>query len=674
MKTKAKLTSFVTSLPKQFTKDKALALYRQLLVLRHFDDRCLPLKLSDLIMDGFHPYVGQEAVAVGVCSNLKLEDVVISNHRPQGHSLAKGSTVKSLYAEMLGRIGGVSDGLGGPMQWVDKEHNFYCGSIVGSGVTVAAGVGLAAQYLKQNRVACCFFGDGASNTGSFHEGLNLASIWKLPVLYLCENNQYGEAMPVEKVVPVPQISKRAEAYGMPGVTVDGMNVFEVAAATHAALERIRAGGGPEIVEVMTYRFRGHYVGDPLNYRTKEEVVEWQKRDPLPACRAALIQDFGFSAAELDALDKEIAKESDAARDWALEQPKLTIEQAVTHVEVPLDPNRPQYFGPPEGETRMLTYAEAITEAYTEELERDPKVILMGEDVAVWGNLFGCSRGLLEKFGPDRIRDTPISEAAIAGSAVGAAMNGLRPIVEIMYIDFISIALDQLINHAARYPQMSRGKIRVPITVRTQGGVGFRNSSQHSQSLENWFVNVPGLYTVMAATPYDVKGLLKAAIRCDNPVIFIEHKAVYRLKGPVPKTDYVLPLGRAAIKRPGTDVTIIANSWMALHALVAAEELAKQGISCEVIDPLTLYPLDKETLCRSVSRTGRCVVVNEAPAEGGFASEVAAVVQEGCWPNLKAPVVRVCGMRTGIPYDKDLERAVVPSPPWIIEAVKKLVNK
>jgi pyruvate/2-oxoglutarate/acetoin dehydrogenase E1 component len=299
---------------------------------------------------------------------------------------------------------------------------------------------------------------------------------------------------------------------------------------------------------------------------------------------------------------------------------------------------------------------------------------MGEDVAVWGNLFGCSRGLLDKYGPDRVRDTPISEAAIAGSAVGAAMNGLRPIIEIMYIDFISIALDQLINHAARYPQMGRGKVRVPITVRTQGGVGFRNSSQHSQSLENWFVNVPGLYTVMAATPYDVKGLLKAAIRSDNPVILIEHKAVYRLKGPVPKTDYVLPLGRAAVKRPGTDVTIIANSWMALHALTAAEELAKQGISCEVIDPLTLYPLDKEALCRSVSRTGRCVVVNEAPAEGGFASEVVAVVQEGCWSNLKAPIVRVCGMRTGIPYDKDLERAVVPSPPWIIEAVKKLIKK
>jgi pyruvate/2-oxoglutarate/acetoin dehydrogenase E1 component/TPP-dependent pyruvate/acetoin dehydrogenase alpha subunit len=651
-----------------------LDFYRQLLLLRHFDDRCVPLKLKDLIMDGFHPYVGQEAVAVGVCANLRPEDVVISNHRPQGHSLAKGSTVRSLYAEMLGRIGGVSDGLGGPMQWVDKEHNFYCGSIVGSGITVAAGVGLAAQYLRQDCLACCFFGDGASNTGSFHEGLNLAALWKLPVLYVCENNQYGEAMPVGEFVPVPQISMRAAAYGIPGVSVDGMNVFEVAAAVREAVARIRQGGGPELIEVMTYRFRGHYLGDPLNYRTKEEVAEWQKRDPLPGCRETLLREFGYSADELDALDQQMARESDEARDWALEQPKLTIAQAVTHVEVPLDPERPQYAGPPADETRTLTYAEAITEAYIEEFERDPNVILMGEDVGVWGNLFGCSRGLLEKFGPERVRDTPISEAAIAGAAVGASMNGLRPIIEIMYIDFISIALDQLINHAARYPQMGRGTVRVPITVRTQGGVGFRNSSQHSQSLENWFVNVPGLYTVMAATPYDVKGLLKAAIRCDNPVIFIEHKAVYRLKGPVPKSDYVLPLGRAAVKRPGRDVTIVANSWMSLHALTAAEELAQQGISCEVIDPLTLYPLDKETICQSVSRTGYCVVVNEAPAEGGFASEVAAVVQEGCWPQLKAPVLRVCGMRTGIPYDKDLERAVVPSPPWITAAVKKLLHK
>jgi len=323
--------------------------------------------------------------------------------------------------------------------------------------------------------------------------------------------------------------------------------------------------------------------------------------------------------------------------------------------------------------RTLTYAEAIREALEQEMDRDENVYILGEDVGVWGNLFGCTKGLLERFGKERVKDTPIAEAAIAGCAAGSAAYGLRPVIEIMYIDFISIAMDQIINHAARWHQLSGGKVRVPMVVRTQGGVGFRNSSQHSQSLENWFVNIPGLVVVMPATPYDVKGLLIAAIRDDNPVIFIEHKALYRLKGPVPEEPYTIPLGKGDIKRVGSDVTIIANSWMVWHALEAAEILGREGISCEVVDPRTLYPLDEELICASVRKTGLCVVVNEAPAAGGWSGEVASVVMENCFHDLKKPVKRVTGMRTGIPYDKDLERMVVPGVSQVVEAVKFLVS-
>ncbi len=324
--------------------------------------------------------------------------------------------------------------------------------------------------------------------------------------------------------------------------------------------------------------------------------------------------------------------------------------------------------------RTLTYAEAIREALDQELARDPSVCVMGEDVGVWGNLFGCTKGLLEKYGSARVRDTPISEAALMGCGAGSAAAGMRPVVEIMYIDFISIAMDQIVNHAARWHQLSGGKVTVPLVVRTQGGVGFRNSSQHSQSLENWFVNVPGLVVVMPATPYDVKGLLKAAIRDDNPVIFIEHKAMYRNKGPVPPDDYVIPLGVAEVKRQGTDLTIVANSWMVLHALAAAEELAGEGISCEVVDPRTLYPLDEATIVESVRKTGRCLVVNEAPAAGGWSGEVSAVLMEQAFDRLKAPVQRLCGRRTGIPYDKELERAVVPSAPDVVGAARALAKR
>jgi pyruvate/2-oxoglutarate/acetoin dehydrogenase E1 component len=574
---------------------------------------------------------------------------------------------------MLGRACGVSEGLGGPMQWVDVDHHFYCGSIVGSGITLAAGAALAQKYRKTGRIAVCFFGDGAANTGSFHEGLNLAAIWKLPVLYVCENNQYGEAMPVQEFVPVSEISRRGAAYGIEGVTVDGMNVFEVAHVARDAVERIRSGEGPILLEAMTYRFLGHYLGDPLNYRTKDEVERWRERDPIPHCRRVLLEEYGVPEEDLEKTEREIDAQLDEDRDWVLEQRKLTVEEAVQHVEIPLEEVEEVKDSIPTGEERRITYAEAIREAFDEELTRDSDIILMGEDIGVWGNLFQCSKGLLDKYGPDRIRDTPISEAAIAGAAVGAAVSGLRPVIEIMYIDFITIAMDQIVNYAAKYPQMGRGKLRVPVTVRTQGGVGFRNSSQHSQSLENWFVNVPGLFVVMPSSPFEAKGLLKAAIRNDNPVIVVEHKALYKLKCAVPEGDYALPLGKAAVKRSGKDVTVIGTSWMVHHALEAAETLEREGIDCEVIDPRTLYPLDRETIIDSVRKTGRCVVVCEQPAEGSFSSELSATVGESCWEVLKKPVRRVTGMRTGIPYDKDLERSVVPSAPWIVDAVRQLLN-
>lgn len=320
----------------------------------------------------------------------------------------------------------------------------------------------------------------------------------------------------------------------------------------------------------------------------------------------------------------------------------------------------------------ITYCQALCDGTREEMQRDKNVYLIGEDVGRWGNLFGASRGLLEEFGPDQVKDCPISEAALAGCAVGSAVMGLRPIAEIMYIDFISIAMDQIVNHACKYRQLSCGEVKVPVVFRTQGGSGMRNASQHSQNFENWFVNVPGLITVMPSTPYDMKGLLKTAVRNDNPVLIIEHKALYFSKGEVPDEEYLVPFGVADVKRQGTDVTIIATSWMVLRALEAAEKLAKEGVSCEVIDPRTLWPLDKETIADSVNKTGHCVVVTEAPAEGGWSGEVATVVMEECFSKLKKPVKRVCGMRTGVPYGTELEKTVVPNDQWIIDAVKELL--
>jgi pyruvate/2-oxoglutarate/acetoin dehydrogenase E1 component len=325
------------------------------------------------------------------------------------------------------------------------------------------------------------------------------------------------------------------------------------------------------------------------------------------------------------------------------------------------------------EQRIITFVDAVREALWEEMERDESVFVAGIDVGVWGNLYGFTKGMLEKFGSDRIKDTPISEAAIAGCGIGAAAAGLRPVIEIMYIDFISIAMDQLINHGAKWHQLSGGKVKVPLVLITNSGVGLRNSSQHSQSFENWFVNVPGLVVVMPSNAYDAKGLLKASIRNDNPVLFIYPKGILREKNHIPKDDYVIPLGVGDIKRIGKDITIIANGWMVNKALEAADELNKMGIDCEVVDPRTIYPLDENLICKSVRKTGLCVVINEAPAAGGWSGEVVSVVVENCFDSLKKPVKRIAGIRTGVPYDKDLERQVVPTTEIIIEEIKKILG-
>ena len=316
-------------------KEKMLELYEQMLVLRHVDEMFYELKMKDLIMDGFHPYSGQEAVAVGVSAALNADDVVISNHRPQGHSMAKGSTPKSIFCEMLGRRGGVSQGIGGPMQWIDAKNNFYCGSIVGSGMTIAAGVAVALKKEGKSRVCACYFGDGASNTGSFHEAMNLAAIWELPVVYICENNQYGEAMPVDEFVSCKPLSKRAESYGLKGVTVDGNDIEAVVEAVEKGVADARSGNGPVFIETVTYRFRGHYGGDPEHtYRAKEEVEKWKQKCPLKRSKAQLIKD-GVSESQLDELEKKVIAGLKKDQEWALEQPFPTLEQAIDHVMIPL---------------------------------------------------------------------------------------------------------------------------------------------------------------------------------------------------------------------------------------------------------------------------------------------------------------------------------------------------
>lgn len=322
---------------------------------------------------------------------------------------------------------------------------------------------------------------------------------------------------------------------------------------------------------------------------------------------------------------------------------------------------------------VITYKEAVRQAMQEEMRRDETVFLMGEDVGIYGGAFGVSLGMLDEFGEERVRDTPISEAAISGAAAGAAVTGMRPIAEIMFSDFITIAMDSLVNQAAKMRYMFGGKAKVPMVLRLPGGSGTGAAAQHSQSLENWLVHVPGLKVVMATTPYDVKGLLKTAVRDDNPVVFIETKTCYNRKGEVPEGEYTIPFGVADIKRQGKDVTILATGVMVHRSLEAAELLAKEGIDVEVIDPRTLVPFDKETLVKSVIKTGKLIIVHEACKRGGFGGEVAAEVMESeAFDYLDAPIKRVAGKNVPIPYCMELEKSAVPQVDDIVKAVREIV--
>ena len=679
-------------MPAELPKDELLEIYRRMLEIRIFEDTVYDLLGQNLIKGASHLYAGQEAVAVGAIAALREDDLITSTHRGHGHCHARGDVLaygpeakqehlNKMMAELCGRETGYCGGRGGSMHIADVEKgNLGATGIVGGNIPVATGAALSMQMQKLDRCVVCFFGDGASNTGNFHESLNMASAWDLPVVYVVENNLYGMSVPFKQITAMVDISARAAAYGIPGISVDGMDPIAVYEAVSAALARARSGQGPTLIECKTYRWYGHSRSDPRAYRTRDEEQAWRDRDPIKIFPAQLIEAGIATQEEIEAVEALAERKVQSATEFALASPMPDPAEVEKDVYV-LNPPTPHEIEAErrlrervrnDADMRKLTYAEAISEALREEMLRDPRVFVMGEDVGLYGGAYGATRGLYADFG-ERVKDTPISEALIGGAAVGAAMTGLRPVAEFMYVDFTPLAMDQIANQGAKNRYMFGGKTRVPMVIRTEGGAGRSIAAHHSQSLEALWVHFPGIYVVMPATPYDAKGLLKAAIRDDNPVMFIEHKMLYQNEGPVPEEDYVIPLGVADVKREGTDVTILTYSRMVLRCLEAAEKLAKEGISVEVVDLRTLKPLDMTTVVQSVQKTGRVVCVSEGYRTGGYMSEVITCVNESAFDWLDAPMVRVAAADVPVPMAESLEDAAIPSVDAIIGGVRKVLG-
>ena len=673
--------------------DELLVLYEQMAVIRRTEKAAHDLFMSGAVKGTTHLAAGQEAVAVGASAALRPDDYVFATYRGHHHAMARGASPEECLAELMSKATGLCKAKGGSMH-LTKAAVGMLGSyaIVGSHLPMAAGAAWSARLRESDQVAVAFFGDGATNIGAFHEALNLASVWRLPVLFICENNLYMEYTPISAVTAADNpAADRAPAYRMPGEVVDGNDVVLVRDAVQEAADRARRGDGPTLIEAQTYRHYGHSRADPAKYRPPEEVEWWLKHDPLDIARARL-EALGVGPQAVEEADARAARTVEEAVDAAKNAPEPDPEQAFTDVwadggaawrtpafqvsariasqQPPAEILRPARSESTE-EPPTITYREAVAEGIAREMRRDPTVVCLGEDIGAAEGVFKTTVGLFAEFGAQRVWDTPISEQAIVGAAMGAAMTGMRPVAEIMFSDFLACCWDYLANEIPKVRYMTGGQVTVPLVIRTANGGGLGFGAQHSQAVENWVLTVPGLKIAAPSTPADVIGLMAAAIRSDDPVVFFEHKGLFAGKGEVAPPDHLVELGQATIRRPGSDVTIAALASTVPIALAAADELAHHGISAEVIDLRCLVPLDVDTVLRSLEHTSKLLVVEENPYQGGWGATLVSIVADEGFELLDAPIKRVAAANVPLPFADALEEQVIPTVEKVVEATNGL---
>ena len=659
------------------TNDQILSLYRTMLIIRHTEEELARCHQRGLIHGACHTYVGQEAIAAGVCSHLTKADTVFSTHRGHGHALAKGMPPRELMAELFGRATGCSRGRGGSMHLFSPEIGMMGTSgIVGPCMLQACGGGYSAKLMKSGNVAVAFFGDGAVNNGAFHEALNMASIWKLPTLFICENNQYATEVPFSYSSGSPTVAGRAAGYGLPGFEVDGNDAVEVARIAGEAVARARSGQGATVLECKTYRTRAHAEGmGDFTYRTREEVDAWKKRCPIVRLKAITPAEL---SGRMEAIEAEVMEMVREAREFAEKSPYPEATSATAHVyseaRAASTPEsnaiRPAAPSPP----REISFTQATVEALAGEMARNPTIFVMGEGIGIRGGNFRTTPGLYDLHGAERLCDTPICERGFVGLAGGAAMTGTRPVIDFMFADFILDSIGEVINQIAKMQYMSSGRLKMPVLLRGCVGIGHSAATHHSGSYHALYGQVPGLRVVMPSNAYDAKGLMLRALRCNDPVMFLEHREILTAKCHVPEHDYEIEFGKASIVREGTDVTVVALAKMVLVTQGLCDMLQRENISVELIDPRTISPLDTETILRSVAKTGRLLIVEETPAAFGLGAEIAAQIADTGFNDLDAPIKRVNGVFAPTPYAPSLEAAVVPTDLDVAQAIRELARE
>ncbi len=648
----------VSTVKSGYSTKKLREFYRELVFPRIIDEKMLLLLRQGKISKWFSA-IGQEAISVGAALAMEQEEYILPLHRNLGVFTARKVPLNRLFAQFQGKGSGFTKG---------RDRSFHFGtnpyhivgmiSHLGPQLCVADGIALASKLTDEEKVTLVFSGDGGTSEGDFHEALNVAAVWKLPVIFAVENNGYGLSTPSEEQFACERLSDRAKGYGMDGITIDGNNLLEVYETFDRFARSVRKNPRPVLIECLTFRMRGHEEASGMKYVPQKLLEHWQKRDPIQNYERYLISVGAIDEEFAKNVKAEILAEVDKALEEAFAEP-LPVADTAQELSDVYAPHTFIAAVPTAGtkeEAKEMRLVDAVTDGLNEAMIKHDNLVLMGQDIAEYGGVFKVTDGFVQRFGRERVRNTPLCESAILGAALGLSIKGIKSMVEMQFADFVSCGFSQIINNFAKTHY--RWGQNVDVVVRMPTGGGSAAGPFHSQSNEAWFVHTPGLKVVFPSNPYDAKGLLISSFEDPNPVIYFEHKALYRsVRGQVPVGYYNIPFGEASVVRAGERLSIITYGSGVHWALEVAE--LHPDWSLEIIDLRTLLPYDKESIAKSVRKTSRALVLHEATLTGGIAGEISAFIGEELFEYLDAPVIRCASLDTPVPFAAALEQNFFP---------------